>query len=161
SQRSQPRGHSCDPQQRPVMRRVYLIAATGVIAAAVACASSPPSSAAAPSTAMRGTIARVYYWRAKPGKLGEYTDYITKIAEPIDYEAQRRGAFISVTTFASRDTTTPWTHMRVFVLRDSAQLAGLSAALDAAGVALEPDSVKRRQRSQYGATLRDAVGSGT
>ena len=143
------------------MRGIQLIAGVGVIAAAVACSNAPPSSVAAPSAAARGSVARVYYWRAKPGKLAEYTDYITKIAEPIDHEAQRRGAFISVTTFASRDTTTPWTHMRVFVLRDSAQLAGLSAALDAAGVALEPDSVKRRQRSQYGATLRDAMGSGT
>ncbi len=143
------------------MGRTQVIAVAAMVAAAVACASSPPSSAAAPSGTARGTIARVYYWRAKPGKLVEYTDYITKIAEPIDHEAQRRGAFLSVTTFASRDTTTPWTHMRVFVLRDSVQLAGLSAALDAAGVALEPDSVKRRQRSQFGATLRDPVGSGT
>jgi len=143
------------------MRRIQVIAAAGVVVAAMACASSPPSSSAVPSAAARGTIARVYYWRAKTGKLAEYTDYITKIAEPIDHEAQRRGAFISVTTFASRDTSTAWTHMRVFVLRDSAQLAGLSAALDAAGVALEPDSVKRRQRSQYGATLRDPLGSGT
>jgi hypothetical protein len=144
------------------MRRIQVIAVAALVVAAVACASSPPSSAAIPSAAAsHGTIARVYYWRAKPGKLAEYTDYITKIAEPIDHEAQRRGAFLSVTTFASRDTTNPWTHMRVFVLRDSAQLAGLSAALDAAGVALEPDSVKRRQRGQYGATLRDPVGSGT
>ncbi len=51
--------------------------------------------------------------------------------------------------------------MRIFVLRDSAQLAGLSAALDAAGAAIEPDSAKRRARSAYGATLRDAVGSAT
>jgi len=147
--------------QGSIMRRLQVITAALVVAAAVACASSPASSTATPSVSPRGAIARVYYWRAKPGKLAEYTDYITKIAEPIDHEAQRRGAFISVTTFASRDTTTPWTHMRVFVLRDSAQLAGLSAALDAAGVALEPDSVKRRQRSQYGATLRDPVGNGT
>lgn len=143
------------------MRRIQMIAFSGVLAAAVACAGSSPSSAAAPLSTTRGTVARVYYWRAKPGKFAEYTDYITKIAEPIDHEAQRRGAFISVTTFASRDTTTPWTHMRVFVLRDSAQLAGLSAALDAAGIALEPDSTKRRQRGQYGATLRDPAGSGT
>ena len=143
------------------MRQIQVIVAAGLVAAAAACASSPPSSNITPAVSPRGTIARVYYWRAKPGKLAEYTDYITKIAEPIDHEAQRRGAFLSVTTFASRDTTTPWTHMRVFILRDSAQLAGLSAALDAAGIALEPDSVKRRQRGQYGATLRDALGSGT
>jgi hypothetical protein len=108
-----------------------------------------------------GTLARVYYWRAKPGKFAEYTDYITKLAEPIDHEAQRRGAFLSVTTYLGSDTSSVWTHMRVFILRDSAQLAGLSAALDAAGVALEPDSAKRRARSQYGATLRDAAGSAT
>lgn len=143
------------------MRRIPRVAGAGLVFAAIACAGSPPSSGASPAPDARGTIARVYYWRAKPGKFAEYSDYITKIAEPIDHEAQRRGAFLSVTTFASRDTTTPWTHMRVFVLRDSVQLAGLSAALDAAGIALEPDSVKRRQRGQYGATLRDAVGSGT
>ena len=127
------------------MRRIQAIVIAGVVVAGIACARSQPSSGAAPSVAPRGTIARVYYWRAKPGKLAEYTDYITKIAEPIDHEAQRHGAFLSVTTFASRDTTTPWTHMRVFVLRDSVQLAGLSAALDAAGVALEPDSVSARR----------------
>ena len=48
--------------------------------------------------------------------------------------------------------------MRVFTLRDSAQLAGLGAALDAAGRKLEPDSVKRRVRGEYAATLRDRVG---
>lgn len=106
-------------------------------------------------------LARVYYWRAKAGKFAEYTDYIRKLAEPIDHEAQRRGAFVSVTTYVASDTSSGWTHMRVFILRDSVQLAGLSAALDAAGVALEPDSTKRRARSQYGATLRDAVGSAT
>src|SRR6478735_11884405 len=143
------------------MRRIQMIAGAGVIAAAIACSNSPPSSAAVPAAASRGTIARVYYWRAKPGKLAEYTDYIQKLAEPIDHEAQRRGAFLSVTTYVSTDTSSTWTHMRVFILRDSAQLAGLSAALDAAGVAIEPDSAKRRGRSQYRATLRDAAGSAT
>jgi hypothetical protein len=33
--------------------------------------------------------------------------------------------------------------------------------LDAAGAAIEPDSAKRRARSQYGTTLRDAAGSAT
>jgi hypothetical protein len=66
-----------------------------------------------------------------------------------------------MTTFLARDTVFAWTHMRVFVLRDSAQLAGLSAALDAAGVRLEPDSAKRRMRNEYAATLRDRVGDAT
>lgn len=113
----------------------------------------------APATADAGTIAQVYYWRARPGKFDEYTRYVRDVAEPIDAEAQRNGAFLSVTTFMTRDTTSAWTHMRVFVLRDSAQLGALSAKLDAAGMKLEPDSVKRRMRGEYSATLRDRVGA--
>ena len=128
-------------------------------AAILGCTSTPPSTTPqqANSAAATGTLARVYYWRAKPGKLAEYNRYVTNVAAPIDEAARRRGAFISVTTYVTRDASLPWTHMRVFVLRDSAQLAGLSAALSAAGAALEPDSVKRRQQSEYSATLRDAV----
>jgi len=135
-----------------------------VCAALLACSASPPSTTpsrtAGASSAAPGAIARVYFWRAKPGKLAEYNRYVRDIAAPIDEEARRRGAFVSVTTYVARDTTLPWTHMRVFVLRDSAQLAGLSAALATAGAAMEPDSVKRRQQSEYSATLRDAVSNG-
>jgi hypothetical protein len=144
------------------MRALATVSIGLVVASALACTHSHPATQAAPSASSGGgTLARVYYWRAKPGKFAEYTDYISKLAEPIDHEAQRRGAFLSVTTYLGSDTSSTWTHMRVFILRDSAQLAGLSAALDAAGVALEPDSAKRRARSQYGATLRDAAGSAT
>jgi hypothetical protein len=115
----------------------------------------PPDSPAA------GTLAQIYYWSAKPGKFDEYTRYVRDVAEPIDEEAHRRGAFVSVTTYMTQDTLTPWTHMRVFILRDSAQWRGLSAALDSAGIRVEPDSVKRRQRSQYSAGLRDRVGAAT
>ncbi len=87
-----------------------------------------------------------------------YNRYIRDVAEPIDREAQRAGAFVSVTTYAARDTTLPWTHMRVFLLRDSAQLRELSAALSAAGARLQPDSTRRRQQGEYSATLRDRVG---
>ncbi|MFN8575057.1 MAG: hypothetical protein U0132_23595 [Gemmatimonadaceae bacterium] len=122
-----------------------------------ACASVPAST---PTVApVPATLAQIYYWRAKPGKLDEYSRYITGIAERIDGEAQRQGAFLSVTTYVSADTASPWTHMRVFLLRDSTQLQGLSAALDLAGTVIEPDSVKRRERSTYSATLRDRVGS--
>ena len=113
----------------------------------------------APVGAERATLAQVYYWKARPGMLDAYNRYIVEVAEPIDAEAQKRGAFISVVTYQSSDTLSSWTHMRVFLLRDSAQLRGLGAALDAAGRRLEPDSVKRRQRGEYAATLRDRVGS--
>lgn len=49
--------------------------------------------------------------------------------------------------------------MRVFLLRDSTQLRGLSDALTAAGARMQPDSVQRRQQGEYSATLRDRVGA--
>lgn len=127
--------------------------------ALLGCATVQTPSSSPVSALQQGTLAQVYYWRAKPGKFDEYTRYVRDIAEPIDEEAHRRGAFISVTTYMTQDTASMWTHMRVFVLRDSAQLSGLSAALDSAGRRLEPDSVKRSQRAQYSATLRDRVGA--
>ena len=127
----------------------------------VACASGGAPSSATPSVASHGDarLAQIYFWRAKPGKLEEYTRYIRDVAEPIDEEARRAGAFVSVATYMASDTTVPWTHMRVFTLRDSAQLRALGGALSAAGTRLQPDSVKRRQQSEYSATLRDRVGA--
>lgn len=117
--------------------------------------SSPQAMPASPDAA----LAQVYFWRARPGKVDEYTRYIRDVAEPIDHEAQRAGAFLSVTTYFASDSTLPWTHMRVFLLRDSVQLRGLGEALTAAGARVQPDSVKRRQQSEYSATLRDRVGA--
>ena len=131
-------------------------AGAAALLAIVACHVRTSPEPAAPPGA---TLAQVYYWRAKPGMLAAYTAYIRDIAAPIDEDARRHGAFISVTTYQSRDTLSQWTHMRVFLLRDSAQLAGLGAALNAAGARVEPDSVKRRARSDYAVTLRDAAGS--
>lgn len=105
----------------------------------------------------RGTVAVIYYWKAKQGKLADYNRYIREVAEPIDAEAQRQGAFISVTTFVSQKEDAPWTHMRIFVLKDRAQLDNLSQSLDAAGARLEPDEAKRKARAEYAATLRDRV----
>ena len=139
---------------RPII--AYVIATCTLIG----CASVPGRSTGSDSR-VTGTIAQIYYWRAKPGKFEEYTRYVRDVAEPIDEEAHRRGAFISVTTYMTQDTSSAWTHMRVFILRDSTQLRGLSAALDSAGRRLEPDSTKRSQRAQYSATLRDRVGAAT
>ena len=132
-----------------------------LLAGLAACATGASQAATSASPALGGTLAQVYYWKAKPGKFDEYTRYVREVAEPIDAEAHRRGAFLSVTTYMTRDTLSPWTHMRVFILRDSAQLRALSGALDSAGMRLEPDSVKRRQRSTYSAGLRDRVGAAT
>lgn len=129
-----------------------------LLAALSSCRTTAPVKPVEPVRA-RATLAQVYYWKARPGMLDAYNAYIRDVAEPIDAEAQRRDAFIDVTTYQTADTLSPWTHMRVFLLRDSAQLRGLSAALDAAGQRLEPDSAKRRVRGEYSATLRDRVGS--
>jgi hypothetical protein len=125
------------------------------------CASGGARTGSDPAASGAGaaTIAQIYFWRAKPGKTDEYTRYIRDQAEPIDMEARRAGAFLSVTTYMASDTIVPWTHMRVFLLRDSTQLRGLGDALTAAGVRLQPDSVKRRQQSEYSASLRDRVGA--
>src|SRR4051812_31434644 len=133
---------------------------SGALMLAAACARPPATTSPSPA-ASTATLARVYYWRARPGQEAAYDRYVREVAEPIDHEALRQGAFVSVTTLVASDTTVPWTHMRVFLLRDSAQLAGLSAALNDAGVRLEPDSMKRRQRGEYAATLRDGAGSAT
>jgi hypothetical protein len=129
------------------------------LVALAACAPATASSLVTQESVAR--LAKVYYWRARPGKLDEYNRYVRDVAEPIDRAAQRQGAFLSVTTFVARDTLSPWTHMRVFLLRDSTQLAGLAAALARAGEQLEPDSAKRRVRGEYSATLRDRVGDAT
>ena len=136
-------------------RAVFAVA---ILSATVSACHHPAASSPAPA-GERATLAQVYFWRARPGKLEEYTRYIRDVAAPIDEEARRAGAFISVTTYMATDTLVPWTHMRVFLLRDSTQLRALGAALTAAGVRLEPDSVKRKQQSDYSASLRDRVGA--
>jgi hypothetical protein len=144
-----------------LLRRMPILLATVLLGCSTAGSGrgggAPPGSAAGAAAA--ATLGQIYFWRAKPGKLEEYTRYIRERAEPIDEEARRSGAFVSVTTYVAADTTVPWTHMRVFALRDSMQLRSLGAALSAAGVRLQPDSVKRREQSEYSATLRDRVGA--
>jgi len=139
-------------------RRVSVLGAAWFGAALAACHQSVAATPT-PASSASATLAQVYFWRARPGKLDEYTRYIRDVAAPIDEEARRTGAFISVTTYMASDTLVPWTHMRVFLLRDSAQLRGLGAALNDAGVRIQPDSVKRRQQGEYSATLRDRIGA--
>jgi hypothetical protein len=105
-----------------------------------------------------GAIAEVYYWKAKPGKLDDYNRYIKTTAEPVDFEARRAGAFVSITTYVSHKADSPWTHMRIFILKDSDQAANLEKALDDAGLRVQPDESKRKANAELAATLRDAVG---
>lgn len=106
----------------------------------------------------KASLAVIYYWKAKPEKLEEYNRYIQEVAEPIDEEARRQGAFVSVTTFLAQPQDTLWTHMRIFMLNDSTQFTNLVPALNAAGALLEPDEARRNARAEYAATLRDLIG---
>ena len=106
-------------------------------------------------------VAEVYFWKAKPGKVDEYNRYIREFAEPIDMDARSHGAFVSVTTWINPRADAPWTHMRVFILRNRAQQAGLAAALDAAKLRLHPDEAERTRMADYAETLRDLAGHET
>ncbi len=137
------------------MRKVFSLAVM-FLAACAPCAAQKPESKTQDSTQM---VAVIYYWKAKPGKLEEYSRYIQQVAEPIDRDAQKSGAFLSVTTFVSEKSDSPWSHMRVFTLVDHAHAEALKAALDAATARIVPDEARRKANSEYAATLRDAVGS--
>jgi hypothetical protein len=115
---------------------------------------APP--AARPADAAQA-IYLVYFWRARPGKMAEYSAYIHTIAEPIDEEARKAGVFEEVRTFTQAITTgapgADWTHMRVFKLKNYAALDTFSAGMDAATKRMYPDD-KTRPRSDE---LRDLV----
>lgn len=101
----------------------------------------------------------VYYWRAKPGKFAEYSDYITRVAEPIDEEGRKAGVFEWVRTYTQAIQTgapgADWTHMRIFRLKNFASWDEFSAGLDAAAVRAFPDETKRRELMAPGPGLRD------
>jgi hypothetical protein len=110
------------------------------------------------ASAARGSVYVVYIWRAKPGMVDAYSDYIKTIAEPIDEDARRAGAFEEVHTVTpATGTTADWTHMRIFRVRDAAAADALGAALDAATARVVPDEAKRKANSDRAASLRDFV----
>ena len=110
---------------------------------------SPPST---------GKVFVAYYWRAKPGQMDAYNEYIEKTAEPIDEEARRAGVFEEVrTVMPAPGTTTDWTHLRIFRLKDAAAERALAAGLDAATLRVVPDEAKRKANSERSAGLRDLV----
>ena len=99
-----------------------------------------------------------YYWRAKPGKVDEYNDYIKTTAEPIDEDARRAGVFEEVRTVTpAPGTSVDWTHLRIFRLKNAAAEQALAAGLDAATARVVPDEARRKANSERSAGLRDLV----
>ncbi|MFN2446810.1 MAG: hypothetical protein ABR606_14665 [Vicinamibacterales bacterium] len=104
-----------------------------------------------------GPVFVVFYWRARPGKLESYNDYIRKVAEPIDEDARKAGVFEEVQTYTPHEgasaTDGDWTHVRIFRLKNQAALDAFSAGLDAATKRLHPDDSKRPRSDD----MRDLV----
>ena len=99
-----------------------------------------------------------FYWRAKLGKLAEYNDYINTVAVPIDEDARRHGVFEEIrTVMPAQGTTTDWTHLRIFRVKNLAAVEIFQAGMDAATARVVPDEAKRKANSERSATLRDAV----
>lgn len=103
----------------------------------------------------------VSYWRARPGKTAAYSDYIKRVAEPIDEEARKAGAFEEVRTYTQAIVTgapgADWTHVRIFRLKSFASWDRFSASLDEATRRVFPDEAKRRELMAPAAELRDLV----
>lgn len=111
-----------------------------------------------PATRPGQAVFVAYYWHAKPGQLDAYSEYIKTVAEPIDEDARRAGVFEEVRTVTpAPGTTTDWTHLRIFRLRDAAAAETLGAGLDAATARVVPDETKRTANSERSAGLRDLV----
>lgn len=118
----------------------------------------PVTALAQQDSTPRGSIYVVYVWRAKPGMIDAYNEYIKTIAEPIDDNARRAGAFEDVHTVTpAAGTNADWTHMRIFKVKDAAAADALGAALDAATARVVPDEAKRKANSDRSASLRDFV----
>lgn len=107
------------------------------------------------------TIYLVYYWRARPGKLAQYSEYIRTVAEPIDEEGRKAGVFEEVHTYVPALTTgapgADWTHMRVFKLKSFASWDTFGAGLDEAARRLYPDEKRRQEVMGVSSELRDLV----
>jgi hypothetical protein len=117
-----------------------------------------PSTRAQQPPSSRSAVFVAYYWRARPGMVDAYNTYIKTVAEPIDEDARRAGVFEEVRTVTpAAGTTTDWTHLRIFRLKDAAAADALGAGLDAATARVVPDEAKRKANSERSAGLRDLV----
>jgi hypothetical protein len=132
------------------MKRIAVIALLLIGAAADAPRGQQPPSEPAAFVA--------FYWRAKPGRLDAYNEYITKVAVPIDEDARRHGVFEELrTVMPAAGTTADWTHLRIFRVKNLAAVETFQAGMDAATARVVPDEAQRKANSERSAGLRDQV----
>ena len=137
------------------MTRAVLI---GMIAATLL----PHLSRVVQQPAPAGAVYVAYYWRAKPGQLDAYNEYIRTVAVPIDEDARKAGVFDEVrTVMPGPGIAADWTHLRIFRLKeglkDAAAAQALSAGLDAATARIVPDEAQRKANTARASGLRDFV----
>ena len=116
----------------------------------------------APSASTDGPVYVAYFWRAKPGKIDDYNDYIKNTAERIDENARQAGVFEEVVTVTPSQMGTSaaiseWTHLRIFKLKNRAAAENLGKGLDAATERVVPSEAQRKANSERSAGLRDFV----
>jgi hypothetical protein len=118
----------------------------------------PTGLIAQPAAKSTGAVFVAYFWRARPGQADAYSAYIRTVAEPIDEDARRAGAFEEVRTVTpAAGSRTDWTHLRIFRLKNAAAADALAAALDAATSRVVPDEATRTANSNRSAGMRDFV----
>src|SRR5713226_7521055 len=79
----------------------------------------PHVSRAVPQPATASAVYVAYYWRAKPGQLDAYNEYIRTVAVPIDEDARKAGVFEEVrTVMPGPGIAADWTHLRIFRLKE-------------------------------------------
>ena len=99
-----------------------------------------------------------FYWRARPGRLEAYNEYIRGVAVPIDADAQRHGVFEELrTVMPALGTTTDWTHLRIFRVKNAAAVETFQSGMDAASARVVPDEAQRKANSERATGLRDLV----
>ena len=127
-------------------------------AALVVAALSGGTPRAQPSSPPDAPAFVAIYWRAKPGQLAAYNEYINKVAVPIDEDARRHGVFEELrTVMPAPGTTTDWTHLRIFRVRNLAAVETFQPGMDAATARVVPDEAQRKANSERSAGLRDLV----
>ncbi len=119
------------------------------------------ASITSPLLAEDNPVYLVYYWRARPGRAAQYSEYIRKVAEPIDEEGRKAGVFEEVRTYTQQIVTgapgSDWTHVRIFKLKSFASWDQFSKGLDEAAKRAFPDEEERKRLQAPAAEMRDLV----
>lgn len=131
---------------------------TRTFAIALALAGLSVGFRAQPQTSPDAPAFVAFYWRAKPGQLAAYNEYITKVAVPIDEDARQHGVFEEIrTVMPAAGTTADWTHLRIFRVKNLTAVETFQAGMDAATARIVPSEAQRKANSERSAGLRDLV----